>query len=176
MTASVKRTPTTESLVELEKEKRAVYKTAMGKLLYMCQERADIMYSAKETAKPRSFKLCKSRDSTNEWLRTIRSARPVVSFSDGIARTIHAAQLRRDGCPRGGEAHSRGQAPSAPRKVHFLKGVSAAQGSPGMKFKSDMEDLTSPGRLPSQTWNVEPVTMRALSKATRHAFLSLEHQ
>ena len=36
---SVKRTPTTGSLVELENEKRAVYKTAVGKLLYMCQER-----------------------------------------------------------------------------------------------------------------------------------------
>ena len=34
-TPSVKRTPTTESLVELEKENRAVYRTAVGKLLYM---------------------------------------------------------------------------------------------------------------------------------------------
>ena len=34
-TSSVKRTPT-------ENEKRAVYKTAVGKLLYICQERADI--------------------------------------------------------------------------------------------------------------------------------------
>ena len=50
-TPSVKRTPTTESLIELEKEKRAVYRTAVGKLLYVCQERADIMYSAKETAR-----------------------------------------------------------------------------------------------------------------------------
>ena len=49
-TPSVKRTPTTESLVELEKEKRAVYRTAVGKQLYMCQDRADIMYSVKETA------------------------------------------------------------------------------------------------------------------------------
>ena len=32
-TPSVKRTPTTESLVELENEKRAVYRTAVGKLL-----------------------------------------------------------------------------------------------------------------------------------------------
>ena len=37
-TPSVKRTPTTESLVEQDKEKRAVYKTAV---LYMCHERAD---------------------------------------------------------------------------------------------------------------------------------------
>ena len=51
MTPSVKRTPTTESLVELEGERRAVYRTVVGKLLYMCQERADVMYSAKETAR-----------------------------------------------------------------------------------------------------------------------------
>ena len=50
-TPSVKRTPTTESLVELESETRAENKTAVGKLLYMCQERADIMYSVKETAR-----------------------------------------------------------------------------------------------------------------------------
>ena len=50
-TPSVKRTPTTESLVKLENEKRAMYKTAVGKLLSMCQERADIMYSVKETAR-----------------------------------------------------------------------------------------------------------------------------
>ena len=42
-TPSVKRTPTTESLLELENERRAMYRTAVGKLLYMCQERADIM-------------------------------------------------------------------------------------------------------------------------------------
>ena len=50
-TPSVQRTPTTESLVELENEKRAVYRTAVGKLLYMWQERADIMYSVKETGR-----------------------------------------------------------------------------------------------------------------------------
>ena len=49
MIPSVKRTPTTESLVELESERRAMYRTAVGKLLYMCQERADVMYSVKET-------------------------------------------------------------------------------------------------------------------------------
>ena len=48
---SVKMTPTTESLVELENEKRAMYRTVVGTLLYMCQERADIMYSVKETAR-----------------------------------------------------------------------------------------------------------------------------
>ena len=44
-------TPTTESLVELEGERRAMYRTVVGKLLYMCQERADVMYSVKETAR-----------------------------------------------------------------------------------------------------------------------------
>ena len=51
MTPSAKRTPTTESLVELEGERRAMYRTVVGKLLYMCQERADFMYSVKETAR-----------------------------------------------------------------------------------------------------------------------------
>ena len=41
----------TEPLVDLEDEKRAVYRTAVGKLFDMCQERADIMYSVKETAR-----------------------------------------------------------------------------------------------------------------------------
>ena len=41
-TPSVERTPTTESLVE---ERRAVYRTAVGKMLYMCQERAAVMFS-----------------------------------------------------------------------------------------------------------------------------------
>ena len=50
-TPSVKRTPTTESHVELENERRATYRTVVVKLLYMCQERADIMYSVKETAR-----------------------------------------------------------------------------------------------------------------------------
>ena len=50
-TPSVKSTPTTESLVELESERRAMYRKVLGKLLYMCQERADVMYSMKETAR-----------------------------------------------------------------------------------------------------------------------------
>ena len=50
-TPSVKRTPTTESLVELEGERRAMHRTFVGKLLNMCQERADVMYSVKETAR-----------------------------------------------------------------------------------------------------------------------------
>ena len=36
-TPSVKKTPTIES-VELEDERRAVYRTVVGKLLYKCQE------------------------------------------------------------------------------------------------------------------------------------------
>ena len=50
-TPSVKRTPTTESLVELENERRAMYRTVVETLLCMCQERADIMYSVRETAR-----------------------------------------------------------------------------------------------------------------------------
>ena len=42
-TPTVKRTPTTESLAELESERRAMYRTVVGKLLYMFQERTDIM-------------------------------------------------------------------------------------------------------------------------------------
>ena len=51
MTPSVKRTPTTESLVELEGKRPAMYRTVVGKLLYMCQERANVMYSVKETTR-----------------------------------------------------------------------------------------------------------------------------
>ena len=50
-TPSVKRTPTTETLVGLENDKRAAYKTPVAKLLHMCQERADNMYSVKEAAR-----------------------------------------------------------------------------------------------------------------------------
>ena len=50
-TPSVKRTPTTESLVEVESERPAMYRTVLGQLLYMCQERADVMCSVKETAR-----------------------------------------------------------------------------------------------------------------------------
>ena len=44
-------TPTTDSLVELDGERRAMSRTVVGKLLYMCQERADVMCSVKETAR-----------------------------------------------------------------------------------------------------------------------------
>ena len=50
-TPSVKRTPTNESLVELENDKRAVFRTVVGKLLYLHQERADITYSVKAARK-----------------------------------------------------------------------------------------------------------------------------
>ena len=49
-TPSVKRTPTTESLVELETERRAVYRTAVGKAVVHVPG-ACIMYSVKETAR-----------------------------------------------------------------------------------------------------------------------------
>ena len=48
-TPSVKRTPTTESPIELDK--RALHKTPVGKLLHKCQERTDIMYSVKGKAR-----------------------------------------------------------------------------------------------------------------------------
>ena len=51
MTPSVKRTPTTESLVELDGERRAMHRTVLGKLLYVCQGRADVMFCVKETAR-----------------------------------------------------------------------------------------------------------------------------
>ena len=51
MTPSVKWTPPTESLVELEGERRAMYRTVVGELLHMCLERADVMYTVKETAR-----------------------------------------------------------------------------------------------------------------------------
>ena len=51
MTPSVKRTPTTESLVELEGERRTMYRTVVVNSLYMCQERAHVIYGVKETAR-----------------------------------------------------------------------------------------------------------------------------
>ena len=51
MTPSVKRTSTTESLVEMEGERRAMHRTVVAKLLYMCQGRADVIYSVKETVR-----------------------------------------------------------------------------------------------------------------------------
>ena len=48
-TQSAMRTSTTGSLVELNDERRVVYRKAVGSMLYMCQERADIMFSVEET-------------------------------------------------------------------------------------------------------------------------------
>ena len=63
LTPSVKRTPTTESLVEPETERRAVYGTPVGKLLSMCHERAVIMYGVKETE--RKSTCCTEGDEMN---------------------------------------------------------------------------------------------------------------
>ena len=63
MTPSVKRTPMAESLVELEGERRAMYRTVVGKLLYISQERADVMYSVKETAR----KITSNRERRDEF-------------------------------------------------------------------------------------------------------------
>ena len=57
-----------------ENEKRAVYRTAEGKLLYMCQERADIMYSVKETAR----KIFVPQRTTR--LKGVRSAKCLVGI------------------------------------------------------------------------------------------------
>ena len=75
-TPSVKRTPTTESLVELENERRAIYRTIVGKLLYMCQERADIMYSVKETARKIT---CPTESDEMNLKRTVRYLKGVPS-------------------------------------------------------------------------------------------------
>ena len=68
-TPSVKRTPTTESLVELESERRAMYNTVVGKLLYVCKERADVMYSVKETARKIT---CPTESDEMNWKRVVR--------------------------------------------------------------------------------------------------------
>ena len=80
-TPSVKRTPTTESLVELEGERRAMYRTVVGKLLYMCQERADVMYSVKETA--RKITCPPESDEMNE-KRIVRCLKEVPSAKNLI--------------------------------------------------------------------------------------------
>ena len=69
MTPSVKRTPTTESLVELEGERRAMYRTVVGKLLNMCQERADVVYSVKETSRKTT---CPTESNEMNLKRTVR--------------------------------------------------------------------------------------------------------
>ena len=83
-TPSVKMTPTTESLVELEGERRAMYRTVVGKLLYMCQERADIMYSVMETA--RKITCPTESDEMNlkrivRYLKGVRSAKSLIEIA-----------------------------------------------------------------------------------------------
>ena len=80
---NVKRTPTTESLVELENERRAMYRTVVGTLLYMCLERADIMYSVKETS--RNITCPTERDEMNlkrivRYLKGVPSAKCLIEF------------------------------------------------------------------------------------------------
>ena len=83
--------------------------------------------------------------------------------------------------PRDGEAHSRGQAPSAPRKVHFLEGVFAAQGPPGMKLTEDMEDSTPPldnvgAKVPPVTDAERGASYKEGPEQRDHVLLSLERQ
>ena len=75
--------PTTVSLVELEGERRAMYRTVVGNLLYMCQERADVMYSVKETA--RTITCPTESDETNlkrivRYLKGAPSARSLIEI------------------------------------------------------------------------------------------------
>ena len=80
-TASVKRTPTTESLVEFEGERRAMYRTVVGKLLYICQERADVMYSVKETARKIT---CPTESDEMDLKRIVRYLKGVPSAKSPI--------------------------------------------------------------------------------------------
>ena len=78
-TPSVKRTPTTESLVELENEKRDVHRTAV-----VCQKRADIMYSVKERA--RKITCPTESDETNakriaRYLKGVPSAKVLIEIN-----------------------------------------------------------------------------------------------
>ena len=75
-TPSVKRTPTKESVVELENESRATYRTVVGKLFYMCRERADIMYSVKETARTIT---CPTESDETTFKRIVRYLKRVPS-------------------------------------------------------------------------------------------------
>ena len=81
----VKRTPTTGSLVELEGERRAMYKTVVGKLLCMCQERADVLYSVKETARKIT---CPTESDETNLKRIVRYLRGAPS-AKSLIETIH---------------------------------------------------------------------------------------
>ena len=73
---SVKRTPTTESLVELDGERRAAHRTVVGKLLYICQERADVFHSVRETA-PKTT--CPTESDETNLKRIVRHLKGVPS-------------------------------------------------------------------------------------------------
>ena len=92
-TPSVKRTPTTESPIELDK--RVLHKTAVGKLLHKCQERTDIMYSVKGKARKilcptdsdemsmhRITRYLKGVSSAKYWIQTIKSPQSVNVYTD----------------------------------------------------------------------------------------------
>ena len=79
-TPSVKRTPTTESLVEM-------YRTVVGNLLYMCQERADIMYSVKETARKIT---CPTESDEMNLKSTVRYLKGVLSARSLIEIVTHS--------------------------------------------------------------------------------------
>ena len=100
MTPSVKRTPTTESLVELEGGRRAMYRTVVAKLLYMCQERADVMYSLKETA--RNF-TCPTESDEMNLKRIVRNLKGAPSakepdrnhYTSEVREHVHRQRLGR---------------------------------------------------------------------------------
>ena len=98
MTPSVKRTPTTESLVELEGERRAMYRTVVGKLLYMCQERADVMCSVKETARKIT---CPTESDEMNLKRVVRYLKSAPSAKSLIDRKVDNACLKSGRCRTG---------------------------------------------------------------------------
>ena len=101
MTPSVKRTPTTESLVEPEGERRAMYRTVVGKLLYMFQERADVMYSVKETARKIS---CPTESNEMNLKRIVRYLKGAPSAKSLIEIITHPKFVNGYTCQRLGRS------------------------------------------------------------------------
>ena len=69
--------------MSLKGERRAMYSTVVGKLLYMCQERADVMYSVKETA--RKLSCLTESDEMNlkrilRYLKSVPSAKSLIEI------------------------------------------------------------------------------------------------
>ena len=67
-----------EDANDMESERRAMHRTVVEKLLYMCQERADVMYSVKETT--RKITCAAESDETNlkrivRYLKSVPSAK-----------------------------------------------------------------------------------------------------